>query len=638
VIYRFRDCELNIERLEFRRNGVVQSLEPQVFRLLAHLIEHRHRVVTRNELYDTIWSGRVVAESALYSRIKSVRAAIGDGGPDSIRTVSRTGYQFVAEVVEADAAASEAIAPQQTRPSVEVSPSDQTPKRWWVAGAAVAGTAAVLAAVLALVANRPWSSPTTVSAALPTIAMLPFLDMSAEKDQQYFVDGLYVEMTDRLSRLPGMRVVARASKSDYEATGQDARQVAKTLGAQNLLVGSVRHEGTHLRVTAQLFSDRGKQIWSQIFDRSHEDTLALQQEVSNVITATLSVAVSATGAPASRGGTRNVDAYDAYLSARAALIEPSLASAEKLAFGLSQLELATRIDPDFASAWAWQAIAYHRGGFVPGRGNPELIAKANRAAARAYELAPEETWVLVASALAAMSEFKWAAAEEKFERARAAATSSENPLTGWFALAVGHTDDALKFLKQTQDAEPLFASNALAFAYAYQMRGEFDLADAEIEVARRLVGADPGAGLAHMFIAFSRGDPDIIRASDVPSWAWHPLYQKMSPQLDRPEKALADLRRHIMGQRTGSVSPWGIGPGIWAAYLGDPHLALELIRPVAFDSKFTQVLWAPFLSEMRRLPEFKALVIELKLVDYWRATGRWGDFCKPLGTNDFVCR
>jgi hypothetical protein len=205
--------------------------------------------------------------------------------------------------------------------------------------------------------------------------------------------------------------------------------------------------------------------------------------VSRAIAATLSVAVSATGAPAARGGTRNVEAYDAYLAARAALTDPSLASAERLAFGMSQLERATSIDPNFAAAWAWQTIAYHRGGFMPGRGNPELIAKANRAAARAYELAPEEVWVLVASALASMSEFKWAAAEEKFGRARAAATAYENPLAGVFALAVGRTDDALKYLQEAQDAESLFAANALAISYAHQIRGEFDLADAEFEVA-----------------------------------------------------------------------------------------------------------------------------------------------------------
>jgi tetratricopeptide (TPR) repeat protein len=238
-----------------------------------------------------------------------------------------------------------------------------------------------------------------------------------------------------------------------------------------------------------------------------------------------------------------------------------------------------------------------------------------------------------------MSEYKWAAAEERFARARAAATGSENPwaCSGCFAMTVGRTDDALRYLQQAQDADPLFAANVLGVAFAHQMRGELDLAEAQLEIASHLDGAEPGVSFGHMYIALARRDPVLIRASDVPMWAWHPLYQKLSAELDRPEKALADLRSHIKDQRTGPVSTWGIGPGIWAAYLGDQRLAIELLRPVALDPAFTRLMWAPFLSDMRRLPEFKALVTELKLVDYWRTTGRWGDFCKPVGADDFEC-
>ncbi|MEJ0038712.1 MAG: winged helix-turn-helix domain-containing protein [Gammaproteobacteria bacterium] len=102
MIYRFGNCELDTARFELHRDGTVQALEPQVLRILLYLIENRHRVITRTELFDNIWRGRVVGDAALYSRIKSARAAIGDQGPAQafIRTVSRTGYQFVAPVEE----------------------------------------------------------------------------------------------------------------------------------------------------------------------------------------------------------------------------------------------------------------------------------------------------------------------------------------------------------------------------------------------------------------------------------------------------------------------------------------------------------------------------------------------------------
>jgi hypothetical protein len=106
-------------------------------------------------------------------------------------------------------------------------------------------------------------------------------------------------------------------------------------------------------------------------------------------------------------------------------------------------------------------------------------------------------------------------------------------------------------------------------------------------------------------------------------------------------RSTRNFPRNLIARKRRSpicVSTWGIGPGMWAAYLGDPQLALELIRPVAMDSKFTPIVWLPFFSDMRRLPEFKALVIELKLDEYWRTTGKWGEFCKPAGANDFDCR
>ena len=617
---------MDTERLEFRRNGITQSLEPQVFRLLAHLIENRHRVVTRNELYDTIWNGRVVAESALYSRIKSVRAAIGNDGTDPIRTVSRSGYQFVAEVEEVATAEKEVAKPQSVR----------APKRKWVAVAAVVAVAALLVTVTL---NWQGSTPAAAASAVPTLAVLPFLDMSPGKDQEYFVDGLTEELTDQLSHIPGMRVVARTSTFAYKNRPEDLRTVARTLGAQNLLEGSVRRDGDQLRITAQLIDANGKHIWSQTFDRRREDIFAIQEEVSSAITAVLSVAVSATGGPAARGGTHNVDAYDAYIAARAALTDPALASPEQLALGLAQLERATTIDPNFATAWAWQTITYHRAGFLPQHGNPELLAKANRAAARAYELAPQESWVLVASALASMSEYEWAAAEEKFARARAAATGSENPwaCSGCFALTVGRSDDALMYLQQAQDADPLFAANVLQVSYAHEIRREFDLADADNEAARHLDGAEPSVSFRRMFVAFSRRDPALIRANAIPNTGWYTLYQQLSAELDRPEKALADLHDAIKDQRRGETSGWGVKPAIWAAYLGDPRLALELVRPIALDVTYTRILWAPVFSDMRRLPEFKALVTELKLVDFWRTTGKWGDFCKPVGADDFEC-
>src|SRR5262249_38235964 len=143
--------------------------------------------------------------------------------------------------------------------------SPPSPARLWRVPAAIAIAVAVLIGAY-LLFNRGAGEPPAV-VQVPTIPVLPFLDMSPSKDQEYFVDGLTEELTDHLSRIPGMRVVARTSTFAYKGKHEDLRQVAQQLGAQHLLEGSVRRDGEALRITAQLIDANGKHIWSQTYDR-----------------------------------------------------------------------------------------------------------------------------------------------------------------------------------------------------------------------------------------------------------------------------------------------------------------------------------------------------------------------------------
>jgi Tfp pilus assembly protein PilF len=360
--------------------------------------------------------------------------------------------------------------------------------------------------------------------------------------------------------------------------------------------------------------------------------------VSNSIAAVLSVAVGATAGPSIRGGTHNIDAYDAYITARAALTDPALVPNDMLLFGINQLERATEFDPQFALAWAWQAIAYHRASFLKTHGRPELKAKANRAAARAYEIAPDDAWVLTAAALRSMSEFDWADAEKKFALARAAATGSENPwaCSGCFALTVGKTDEALTYLRQASEADPLFAANPMAVAQAYEFRREFDLADAELAACEKLSGTEPMLSFRKHSLAFSRHDPALIRATGerLPPQSY---FRHLATLIDRPQELFAELDQRVKARPPDATSGFAIPPAIYFAYLGKPQMALEIIRIAAFDATNTRMIWSPVFSDMRKLPEFKQLVTDLKLVDYWRNTGKWGDFCKPIGSDDFEC-
>ncbi len=644
MIFRFRDCELDTGRYELRRGGVVQPVEPQVFRLLAYLIENRNRVVTRTELYEAIWDGRIVAEAALYSRIKSARSAIGDEGQAQaqIRTVSRTGYQFVAEVEEAGAANALGARALTALPSPTTAPAAPAaraarPSRAKLLGILAGAATAVVAGYLL---TRPGAGPTPTAAqpAVPTIAVLPFLDMSPAKDQEYFADGLTEEMTDHLSRIHGLRVVARTSAFAFKGKHEDMRTIASKLDAQHLLEGSVRRDGENLRITAQLIDANGKHIWSQTYDRKRDDIFAIQDEVSKSVATVLSVTVDPKPLNVARGGTRNLDAYDAYLAARAALGDPTFAGPDKLSYGIEQFRRATTHDPQFAYAWAWMAMTYYRGVFLPARGVSDWTTEANHAAARAMEIAPNEPTVLSAAALSAMQAKEWAKAEQYFARARSLA-STENPwaCSGCFAINVGRMDDAIAFLGRAKQIEPLMVSNYWGLMTAYEATGRLTEADAEAEFIARseMAWFVPYRKLALAHAARDR--PQVAElVNQLPES--DQLTRKLVSHIGDPKAGIAEIRRVLETPADGWLLRRRIYMANWAVFYDDPQYALEIIRPALMDSTLGRYVWAPTLSQLRRLPEFKQAVREMKLVDYWRTTGKWGDFCKPVGADDFECR
>ena len=266
--FRFGDHLLDVARRELRRGGELITLEPQVFDLLVYLVRNRDRVVTKDDLLDSVWSGRVVAESALTTRINAARRAIGDSGEAQrlIRTSPRKGFRFVGEVTELPPAES----------ALPLTPPDR-----------------------------------------PSIAVLPFHNMSGDPEQEYFSDGLAEDIITALSRFKSLFVIARNSSFSYSGRAVDIRQIGRELGVRYVLEGSVRKAGDHLRITAQLIdASTGAHVWAERYDRDLRDVFAIQ---------------------------------DAITASVAGLIEPALAEAEQRRL--------LRKPPDRLDAWE----AYQRG-------------------------------------------------------------------------------------------------------------------------------------------------------------------------------------------------------------------------------------------------------------------------------------
>lgn len=238
----FQGCTLNAEVRELRRDGALVPVEPQVFDLLVHLIRNRERVVSKDELLQCIWRGRIVSDSALANRINAARIAVGDDGETQklIRTFPRKGFRFVGEVVQE---------PAEARPSLAM------PRR------------------LALPDQ-------------PSLVVLPFADMSAGHDQGHFADGITEDLITELARIRWLFVIARNSAFVYKDRAVDVKQVSRELGVRYVLEGSVRRSGRRLRINAQLVdAATGMHRWAERYDRAAGDIFAVQDEITTSVVA-----------------------------------------------------------------------------------------------------------------------------------------------------------------------------------------------------------------------------------------------------------------------------------------------------------------------------------------------------------------
>ena len=268
--YLFENFTLDPERRELTRDSAPLPVEPQVFDLLVFLIRNRHRVVSKDDIFASVWRGRIVSESALSTRINAARAALGDTGITQrlIKTLPRKGLRFVGTVVE------------------DHEPAVQDP-----------------IATSFSEANKP------------SIAVLPFSNLSGDSEQDYFSDGIVEDITTALSRNRALMVIARNSSFTFRGAGAEIKQIAQQLGVRYILEGSVRRSGGRVRVTAQLIeAGEGAHLWADRFEGASADVFDLQDQiVTRVVGAIAPQLETAEIARARRNGTGDLAAYNLYL-------------------------------------------------------------------------------------------------------------------------------------------------------------------------------------------------------------------------------------------------------------------------------------------------------------------------------------
>ena len=286
--YLFEEYAFDTDLRELYRGAHVVSVAPQVFDLLDYLIRNRERVVSKDDLINTIWNGRVVSDAALTTRLNVARSVIGDSGEKQylIKTLQRKGFRFVGAVQEVQRPADAALTAKFGEPSFQGSSGP----------------------------DRSDAATATMSIPAPrlSIVVLPFANFGGDPEQDYFVDGVTESLTTDLSRISGSFVIARNTAFTFKGKAVDVKQVGRELNVRYVLEGSVQRGGNRLRVNVQLIdAETGNHLWAERFEKPIADLFDMQDEIVSRLANTLNAQLIQVEARRA-GRSTHPDAMDLY--------------------------------------------------------------------------------------------------------------------------------------------------------------------------------------------------------------------------------------------------------------------------------------------------------------------------------------
>jgi TolB-like protein/Flp pilus assembly protein TadD len=496
LIYTFENYAIDVDRQELRRGNDPVAVDPQVFDLLLYLVRNRERVVSKDDLIQHVWNGRIVSDSTLTSRITTARQAIGDSGERQglIRTVARKGIRFVAEVRESQIQTSASI--PKTAPSATFALPDK-----------------------------------------PSIAVLPFTNMSGDPDQEYFSDGITADIITALSRLRWFLVIARNSTFVYKGQAVDVRRIGKELDVHYVLAGSVRKAGNRLRVTVELVDTRnGVQHWAEKYDYELMEIFKLQDEITQSVTAAiLPKLVAAEGIRSQNRSSADLSAWDLVMRA---LIHYGRMTTRESEKAIAILRQAVQQYPDYGPAHSLLAFALLVSGHVGWIPESDDYHYAARLANRALELDDEDPWAHLALGYLAFADRQTGESVREYMRAL-----DLNPnfaiaygYLGWALVFDGQSEEAIRYFQQALRMSPhdplkAFFYSGTGVAHYYARRY-----DEAIEWANKAILERPGFTAAHRILCASLAQAGRTKQATAAMAKLHEV---------QPNISIAWIKQHV---------------------------------------------------------------------------------------------
>jgi DNA-binding winged helix-turn-helix (wHTH) protein/TolB-like protein len=620
-------------------NGRREPIGKRALDILSVLAEARGAIVTKDELLDAVWPGVTVEENALQVHVVALRKALGPEA-DRLKTIRGVGYQLDIDPgpqpVESDV-----TAPGDGEPAVEARASVPSPKsaaarpghnpiaqalawvgahRWAVAAA---GILAVLAGGWALFGNELGLRSAD---RIPVVVRALAASGPGAQADAALASGITDELILRLRRMPELRVATAAA--DGTVPSDEFRNAY-------VVDGSIRSSGNRLRVTVRLAEAGGEILWSQTLDRGLVDLFDMQEEVAAAIAGALGVSLDAGASSADYGGTDDPEAYAAYLQYYANQWNPDQSVAERY------LERAVAIDPHFVRGLVGLSQnRASRAGLVASPAEAEAaLVKMDDSSARALAADPQLAIGHAIRGWYMLMRRDMVAADRFIERATELDPGNDHELRTNLAIYAFYTGRARKGASIRQSNElidPIYRNDPWKI-FDFMMLGQYrEAIDLYAKLRRNENPSLPAfryhAYMAYLLMGDEAGAADFARHENL-------VLPPGDDAIRRGGLATmsdAELRRWAEGFGGPTVM---VVAAVQAGQAGYHTQATKVLRWASERPGSSQILlmWHPALAQARRSPEFAQLVTDLGLVEAWRASGDWGDYCKPLSASEISC-
>jgi TolB-like protein len=559
--YRFGSFTIDADERQLTKGDERLALPPKTFDVLLVLVRQAGRLVTKRDLLQAVWPDSFVEEGILAVHVSTLRKVLDSrDGARSIETVSRSGYRFRGDVTRL-------VDTTATEPGLNIRATDRE----------------------------------------PSIAVLPFVNVSADAEDDYFSDGLTEEIIHALAQIRGFKVIARTSAFAFKNRTDDVRRIGSVLGVSHVMEGSVRKSGERLRVTVQLIhAADGTHVWSERYERALSDVFSMQDEIADAISAALQLRISR---PATRERASSTAAYEAFLRGVHYLNKMTPTS---MVQAREHLEDAIALDPQFVAAHCTLATYFIVLAANNHRPANETMPLARAAAERALQLDPSSSQAhSVKAQVAALFDFDWQRADDEQALALASEPISPRVRIGYVRhlMLTGRPVEGAAQARRTLEEDPLDLMGRLFLAHCLQASGN-DMA-AAVQI-RQVIELDDGFWLAHLLSGLNQAVQGMHREASVSAERAY---------------ALAPWNLRVVGLRAGTLMRAG-------ERVRAEELLARLNPPTAYGVPTARMMFHQVCSEIEhgaawaeRAIEQRDTVAVIHLLGpdrkFWRSSSRW---------------